>query len=143
MNYFRYAGNQELVCPHIVLPETLARCKVAFDDWVVHSNPRAPRTTEWHPVFSECRVELLFNGRKIAITCDAVVATILSLFETPETLVLHSEIEARTGVKGLLLSAAIEQLCTRRPQDGLATGLLQVLQNFDCVEFCSTHAPCF
>jgi hypothetical protein len=72
-------------------------------------------------------VELNFQGKKVSITCDAVVATVLSLFETPETLVRQSEIEEKTGVNGRLLSAVMEQLCMKRPKDGLVTSLLQVL----------------
>jgi hypothetical protein len=71
-------------------------------------------------------VELFFNKKKISIYCDAVVATILSLFETLGTLLRHSEIETKTGVKGPLLSAVMEQLCMKRPKEGMATGLLQV-----------------
>jgi hypothetical protein len=88
-------------------------------------------------------VELFFNQKKIFITCDAVVATILSLFETEQTVVRQSEIEEKTGVKGLLLSAVMQQLCMRRQQEGIATGLLQVSYSFLCAEFVSTHAPCF
>jgi hypothetical protein len=124
MNYFRYDGNEKWACPHIVLPDSLAKCKVAFDEFAARVHPR--RTTELFPVFSECRVELFFNGRRISITCDAVVATILSLFETEQTVVRQSEIEEKTRVKGLLLSAVMEQLCMKRPQKGMATGLLQV-----------------
>ena len=124
MNRFRYGENQEWKCPHIVLPESLARCKVFLDEMVKRSYPQ--RTAELHPVFSECRVELFFNRRRIRITCDAVVATILSLVESPETLVRQSEIEAKTGVKGPLLSAVMEQLCLRRTLEGMPTGLLQV-----------------
>ncbi len=84
-------------------------------------------------MFSECRVELFFNKKKVSITCDAVVATILSLFETPETVVRQSDIEAKTGVKGLLLGAVMEQLCMKRPREGMATGLLQVhLRSSSC-----------
>jgi hypothetical protein len=74
-------------------------------------------------------VELYFNKKKVSITCDAVVATILSLFETPETVIKQSDIESRTGVKGLLLSAVMEQLCMKRPREGMSTGLLQVFGN--------------
>jgi len=71
-------------------------------------------------------VELLFNKKKIAITCDAVVATILSLFETPDTVLRLSEIRSKTGVKDDLLAAVMEQLTMKRPRDGMGTGLLQV-----------------
>jgi hypothetical protein len=141
MSYFRYDGNRKWACAPIVLPDCLAKCKVAFDEFAARARPR--HTAEWQPVFSECRVELFFNQKKIFITCDAVVATILSLFETEQTVVRQSEIEEKTGVKGLLLSAVMEQLCMRRQQDGMATGLLQVPQSVDCVEFVGTHAPCF
>jgi hypothetical protein len=124
MSYVRYDGTQEWVCPHIVLPKSLAKCKDVFDEVAARARPR--HTAEWQPVFSECRVELFFNKKKISITCDAVVATILSLFETPETVVRQSEIEAKTGVKGNLLSAVMEQLCMKRQREGMATGLLQV-----------------
>ena len=90
-------------------------------------------TAEWQPVFCECRVELFFNKKKIAITCDAVVATILSMFETPETVLKKSDIVERTGVKGELLDAVMEQLTMKRPRDGMGTGLLQVLQSCHCV----------
>ena len=141
MNYFRYDGNRKLACPDIVLADSLAKCKVAFDEFAARAHPR--HTAEWQPVFSECRVELFFNQKKIFITCDAVVATILSLFETEQTVVRQSEIEEKTGVKGMLLSAVIEQLCMKRRQEGMATGLLQVQQfSFLCAEFASTHAPC-
>ena len=95
------------------------------------------------PVYSECKIDLNLRGRKISITCDAVVATILSLFETPETKVRQSEIEAKTGVKSELLSAVMEQLCMKRPKEGMAKGLLQVSHSFNCVEFGCTHAPYF
>jgi hypothetical protein len=95
------------------------------------------------PVYSECKVVLNFKGNRIRITCDAVVATILSLFETPETFVCQSDIQLTTGVRDELLSAVMEQLCMKRPKDGMATGLLQVPQSFDCVEFGCTHAPYF
>jgi hypothetical protein len=51
INYFRYGGNQEWACPHIVLPESLARCKVTLDEWVERSYPWR-RGAELHPVFS-------------------------------------------------------------------------------------------
>jgi hypothetical protein len=124
MSYVRYDGTQEWVCPHIILPKSLAKCKDAFDEVAARARPR--HTAEWQPVFSECRVELFFNKKKISITCDAVVATILSLFETPETVVRGTDIEAKTGVKGNLLSAVMEQLCMKRQREGMATGLLQV-----------------
>ena len=124
MSYVRYDGTQEWSCPHIVLPNSLAKCKVAFDEFAARARPR--HTAEWQPVFSECRVELFVNKKKISITCDAVVATILSLFETPETVVRQSDIEIKTGVKGNLLSAVMEQLCMRRQREGMPTGLLQV-----------------
>jgi hypothetical protein len=124
MSYVRYDGNQEWSCPHIILPKSLAKCKVVFDEVAARARPK--HTAEWQPVFSECRVELFFNKKKISITCDAVVATILSLFETPDTLVRQSEIERKTGVKSDLLSAVMEQLCMKRPREGMATGLLQV-----------------
>jgi hypothetical protein len=146
MNYFRYDGNQEWVCPHIILPDCLAKCKVAFDEFAARAHPRQKirrETTELFPVFSECRVELFFNKKTISITCDAVVATIMSLFETEQTVVRQSEIEEKTGVKGMLLSAVMEQLCMKRQQEGMATGLLQVPYSFHCAEFVSTHAPCF
>jgi hypothetical protein len=141
MNYFRYDGNRKWACPHIVLADSLAKCKVAFDEFAARTRPRLK--AEWHPVFSECRVELYFNEKKISITCDAVVATILSLFETEKTVVWQSEIEAKTGVKGLLLSAVMEQLCMKRQREGMPTGLLQVSCSFHCVQFVSAHAPCF
>ena len=121
---FRYDNAQEWVCPNIMMPPVLERCRAAFDEFCVRARPR--HTPEWQPVFSECRVELYFNKKKVSITCDAVVATILSLFETPETVIKQSDIESRTGVKGLLLSAVMDQLCTKRPREGMSTGLLQV-----------------
>ena len=143
MSHFRFDGTQDWLCPRIVLPKVLAECKDAIDDWVIkHSHAR--HTAELFPVYSECKVVLNFKGKiPITITCDAVVATILSLFETPETSVCQSDIQLATGVVGELLSAVMEQLCMKRPKDGMATGLLQVPQSFDCVEFVSTHAPCF
>jgi hypothetical protein len=125
MSDFRYHKTQKWLCSDIILPESLARCKVAVDEWVKGSHPR--HTAKLHPIFSDCSVELNFQGKKVSITCDAVVATILSLFETPETLVRLSEIEEKTGVNGRLLSAVMEQLCMKRPREGMATGLLQVL----------------
>ena len=125
----------------IILPESLARCKVALDEWVERSHPS--HTAEFQPFLSECTVELDLNRQRIRITCDAVVATILSLFETPETLVRQSDIERRTGVKGHLLSAVMAQLCMKRPKDGMATGLLQVPKSFDCIERARTHSLCF
>ena len=124
---FRYDNAQEWVCPNIMMPPVLERCRAAFDEFCVRARPR--HTPEWQPVFSECRVELYFNKKKVSITCDAVVATILSLFETPETVIKQSDIESRTGVKGLLLSAVMEQLCMKRPREGMSTGLLQVFGN--------------
>ena len=141
MSHFRFAGTQDWLCPRVVLPKVVAECKDAIDDWVKHSHPR--HTAELFPVYSECKVVLNFKGNRITITCDAVVATILSLFETPEIHVLRSDIEAKTGVRGELLSAVMEQLCMKRPKDGMNTGLLQVPQSFDCVEFGCTHAPYF
>jgi hypothetical protein len=140
MSYFRHNSEfqdfecEEWLCPHIILPESLAsvktRCQVA-------GSLRPRRTARFgktgvlfHPIFSDCSVELNFKGKyhkKVSITCDAVVATILSLFETSGTLVRRSEIEEKTGVKSLLLSAVMEQLCMKRPKDGLVTSLLQVL----------------
>jgi hypothetical protein len=140
MNYFRYDGNQEWSCLDIVLPEFLAKCKVAFDEFAARARPE--HTAEWQPVFCECEIDLNFNGRRISITCDAVVATILSLFETEQTVVRQSEIEEKTGVKGFLLSAVMEQLCMKRNRQGMATGLLQVPESFDCVEFVSTVYSC-
>jgi hypothetical protein len=124
MSCVSYDGMSEWSCPHIVLPKSLAKCKDVFDEVAARARPR--HTAEWQPVFSECRVELFFNKKKISITCDAVVATILSLFETPETLVRQSDIERKAGVKGMLLSAVMEQLCMKRQREGMATGLLQV-----------------
>jgi hypothetical protein len=137
MSYFRYHHQ----CSDIVLPESIWRCKVAVDEWVERSRPR--HTAKLCPFFSQCSVELNWNRKKVSITCDAVVATILSLFETPGTLVRQSEIETKTGVKGELFSAVMEQLCMKRPKDGMATGLLQVQRSFVCIECVSTHAPCF
>ena len=128
MSDFRYHKTQKWLCSDIILPESLARCKVAVDEWVKGSHPR--HTAKLHPIFSDCSVELNFKSKyhkKVSITCDVVVATILSLFETSGTLVRRSEIEEKTGVKSLLLSAVMEQLCMKRPKDGLVTGLLQVL----------------
>ena len=88
-------------------------------------------------------MELNLNRKKISITCDAVVATILSLFETPETVVRQSEIEEKTGVSGLLLSAVMEQLCMKRPKEGMGTGLLQVPKSFVCIEFESFSCSVF
>ena len=146
MSHFRFAGTQDWLCPRVVLPKVLAECKDAIDDWVARSHPR--HTAELFPVYSECKVVLNFNGNRITITCDAVVATILSLFETetPEGkpfFVPQSDIEAKTGVRGPLLSAVMEQLCMKRPKDGMAFGLLQVPKSFDCIERASTHSPCF
>jgi hypothetical protein len=125
MHSRRYDGNQEWVCPNIILPQSLTNCRNAFDEFAARARNR--HKAEWQPVFSECRVELFINKKKISITCDAVVATILSLFESPETVVRQSDIEARTGVKGLLLTAVMEELCMKRAREGMATGLLQVL----------------
>ena len=124
MSDFRYHKTQKWLCSDIILPESLARCKVAVDEWVKGSHPR--HTAKLHPIFSDCSVELNFQGKKVSITCDAVVATILSLFETPETLVRQSDIERKTGVKGNLLSAVMEQLCMKRQREGMSQGLLQV-----------------
>ena len=127
----RYDGTQEWVCPNIILPKALDKCREAFDEFAARARPR--HNAEWQPVFSECRVELYFNKKKISITCDAVVATILSLFETPATVVTQSDIHSRTGVKGSLLDAVMDQLCMKRPREGMGTGLLQVpmtLRNF-------------
>ncbi len=124
MSHFRFDGTQDWLCPCVVLPKVLAECKDAIDDWVKHSHAR--HIAQLFPVYSECKVVLNFKGNKITITCDAVVATILSLFETPETSVRQRDIEAKTGVRGQLLSAVMEQLCMKRPKDGMATGLLQV-----------------
>jgi len=124
-----YDNAQEWVCPNIMMPPVLERCRAAFDEFCVRARPR--HTPEWQPVFSECRVELYFNKKKVSITCDAVVATILSLFETPETVIKLSDIESRTGVKGLLLSAVMEQLCMKRPREGMSTGLLQANKDED------------
>ena len=142
MSYFRLDDEfQGFACPDIILPESLVRCKVALDEWVERSHPS--HTAKLQPFFSECTVELDLNRQRIRITCDAVVATILSLFETPETVVQLSEVERRTGVKGNLLSAVMQQLCMKRPKDGMATGLLQVPKSFDCFERARTHSPCF
>jgi hypothetical protein len=122
----RYDGTQEWSCPNIRLPPNLAKCRSAFEEFSARARNR--HSAEWQPVYSECRVELYFNKKKISITCDAVVATILSLFETPETVVRASEIELKTGVKGQLLFAVMEQLCMKRPREGMGTGLLQVSQ---------------
>jgi hypothetical protein len=62
----------------------------------------------------------------VIITCDAVVATILSQFETPETQLSRRDIENRTGVRGVLLQAVLEQLCMKRKREGMPNGLLQV-----------------
>jgi hypothetical protein len=62
---------------------------------------------------------------KMCCTRDAVAATVLSLFDTPKTKVRQSKIEAKTGVKGNLISAVMEQLCMKRQR--IATGSLQVL----------------
>ena len=51
---------------------------------------------------------------KICYTRYAVVANVLSLFETSETKVHQSKIEAKTGVKGKLTSAVMEKLCMKR-----------------------------
>jgi hypothetical protein len=75
-------------------------------------------------------VDLYYNKKKVSITCDAVVATILSLFETPQTVMKQSDIESRTGIKGLLLVAVMEQLCMKRPAQGMSTGLLQVEHSY-------------
>ena len=120
----RYDGAQEWICPNIVLPKALDNCRGAFDAFAARARPR--HNAEWQPVFSECRVELYFNRKKISITCDAVVATILSLFESPTTEVTQSAITAKTGVKGELLAAVMDQLCMKRPREGMGTGLLQV-----------------
>jgi len=120
----RYDGAQEWICPNIVLPKALDNCRGAFDAFAARARPR--HNAEWQPVFSECRVELYFNKKKISITCDAVVATILSLFESPTTVVTQSDITAKTGVKGELLAAVMDQLCMKRPREGMGTGLLQV-----------------
>jgi hypothetical protein len=40
--------------------------------------------------------------------------------------VTQSYIEAKTGVKELLLSAVMEELCANRTREGMNTGLLQV-----------------
>jgi hypothetical protein len=140
-----------LACPDIDLPEVLAECKDAIDDWVARSHSlhtaagsEILHKPELQPLYSECKVVLKFKGDKsIIITCDGVVATILSLFETPETSVCQSDIQLATGVVGELLSAVMEQLCMKRRKDGMATGLLQVPHSFDCVEFGCTHAPYF
>jgi hypothetical protein len=124
MRVFRYDGSQEWICPNIVLPPPLQKCVGVFDKFAERT--RARHTAEWQPVFCECRVELLFNKKKIAITCDAVVATILSLFETPDTVLRLSEIRSKTGVKDDLLAAVMEQLTMKRPRDGMGMGLLQV-----------------
>ena len=135
MSYFRHNSEfqefeyEEWLCPHIILPESLASVKTRCQVQVAGSLwPR--HTAKFHPIFSDCSVELNFKSKyhkKVSITCDVVVATILSLFETSGTLVRRSEIEEKTGVKSLLLSAVMEQLCMKRPKDGLVTGLLQVL----------------
>ncbi len=124
MRWCRYDGSQEWICPNILLPPPLQKCVGVFDQFA--GRTRARHTAEWQPVFCECRVELLFNKKKIAITCDAVVATILSLFETPDTVLRLSEIRSKTGVKDDLLAAVMEQLTMKRPRDGMGTGLLQV-----------------
>jgi len=124
MHWFRYEGSQEWVCPHIKLPPSLLKCVGVFDQFAARARKR--HTAEWQPVFCECRVELLFNKTKIAITCDAVVATVLSMFEIPDTVVKLSFIQQNTGVTGDLLMAVMEQLIMKRPRDGMGTGLLQV-----------------
>ena len=124
---FRYDNAEEWVYPNIKLPPVLVRCIGAFDEFRALARPWD--TIQWQPVFSECRVELYFNKKKVSITCDAVVATILSLFETPEAKIALSVIESRTGVHGHLLSAVMEQLCMKRPREGMNTGLLQVFGN--------------
>ena len=121
----RYDGNQDWVCPNIVLPEALKKCMTVFD--VVATRERPRHLPELQPVFSECRVDMYFNKQKISITCDAVVATILSLFETPTATVRQSEIETKTGVKGMLLAAVMEELKTKQKE--CTTGLLQVPQS--------------
>jgi hypothetical protein len=142
MSYFRHNSKfHELKCSDIILPESLARSNVAVDEWVKSSHPQ--HTAKLQPFFSECSVELNLNRKKISITCDAVVATILSLFETPETVVRQSEIEEKTGVLGLLLSAVMEQLCMKRPKEGMGTGLLQVPKSFVCIEFESFSCSVF
>jgi hypothetical protein len=129
------------LCPNIVLPKILAEFNDAIDECVKHSHPLNERKAVLVPLYSECRIDLNFKGKRISITCDAIAATILSLFETPETKVRRSYIEEETGVEGLLLSTVMEQLCMKRPNEGMATGLLEVPQSFDCVEFGCTHAP--
>jgi hypothetical protein len=102
----RYDGTQEWICPNIILPESLLKCKGVVDRFMTRSRQR--HSVEMQPVFSECRVDLYYNKKKVSITCDAVVATILSLFETPQTVMKQSDIESRTGIKGLLLVAVME-----------------------------------
>ena len=134
----RYDGAQEWICPNIVLPKALDNCRGAFDAFAARARPR--HNAEWQPVFSECRVELYFNKKKISITCDAVVATILSLFESPTTEVTQSAITAKTGVKGELLAAVMDQLCMKRPREGMGTGLLQVSPI--AAPVCAVFWPC-
>ena len=116
--------------PNIILPQELTKCICAFGEHFASKYPR--RTLEWHPLFSECTVRLNLD-RPISITCSAVIATILSLFETPETVITHSDIEAKTGINGVLLTACMHQLCAKRPHQGMRTGFLQVIRRLLCI----------
>jgi hypothetical protein len=110
----------------IVLPKFVADYLKRFKEFFDRHAPTNAlvRTLQWQPVLIECKVKLDFKGRKITIKCDAVFATILSLFETPATCLRLSEIIGKTGVVGDMITAYMQELCNKRP--GMSTGLLKV-----------------
>jgi hypothetical protein len=116
--------------PKLVLPKVLSDYKDSVDQFAVRYKPRHIR--EWRPVLMQCRVEFGWNkdGRmkKATISCDAIHATILSLFQTPETELRLSAIEDQTGIPIEILSCYMSELCAKRSRVGLNTGLLEVSQ---------------
>jgi hypothetical protein len=112
----------------MTLPPVLSNYKTIVEQFSVRHRPR--RTLEWSPVLIECRLEVCYTRddrmRTVSITCDAIYATILSLFETPQTALTLPQIEIATGIPAVVLSLYMKELCARHAKEGLVTGVLKV-----------------
>jgi hypothetical protein len=90
----------------MTLPTLFSNYKDIVEQFSLRHRPR--RTLEWSPVLIECRLEVCYTRdntiRTVSITCDAIYATILSLFETPQTALTQSQIEIATGIPADVLS---------------------------------------
>ena len=114
----------------MTLPTVVSNYKDIVEQFSLRHRRR--RTLEWSPVLIECRLEVCYTRdatiRTAFITCDAIYATILSLFETPQTVLKQSQIEIATGIPADVLSLYMRELCAKHPKEGLVTGVLKVLQ---------------